>query len=58
VDDAVAKLQTAKADWAAKQSGPLADLNTALQHAGQNPVTLFDAEKLPVEEEDEGQDLP
>ena len=58
VDDAAAKLQTAQADWAAKQSGPLADLNTALQHAGQNPVTLSDAEKLPVEDDDEGQDLP
>jgi hypothetical protein len=57
-DDALAKLETAKADWTAKQSGPLADLNAALQRAGQNPVTLSDAAKLPVEEPDEGQDLP
>ena len=58
VDDQIAKLAALKAEWTAKQAGPLAELNAALARAGQQPVTLAEAEKLPIETPDDGEDLP
>jgi photosystem II stability/assembly factor-like uncharacterized protein len=58
VTDNVAKLDAAKTDWAAKKSGPLADLNASLARAGQKPIEITDADLRKIEEPDEGEDLP
>ncbi len=56
--EALTKLDAAKRDWEATKAGPLADINAALTHAGEKPVSASDADKLHVEAPDDGQDLP
>jgi len=55
---ATAALDGAKQAWAARKSGPLADLNAALAKAGQKPITIPPADKLEIEAPDPGEDLP
>jgi photosystem II stability/assembly factor-like uncharacterized protein len=58
VSDTLATLETAKKDWEATKTGPLADLNTALTRAGQKPIEISAADLRDVEEPDDGMDLP
>jgi photosystem II stability/assembly factor-like uncharacterized protein len=58
VYDTLAALETAKKDWEATKTGPLADLNTALTRAGQKPIEISAADLRDVEEPDDGMDLP
>ena len=58
VDDALAKLDAVKRDWALAKSGSLANLNAALSRAGEKPVVIPDRDKLTAEEPEEGTDLP
>jgi len=58
VADALTKLKTARNDWAAEKSGPLARLNAALMRSGHKPVAVTAAELREVDEPDTGQDLP
>jgi photosystem II stability/assembly factor-like uncharacterized protein len=55
---AIAALDTARKDWEATKSGPLADLNATLMRAGQKPVEISAAALRDVEEPDDGEDLP
>jgi hypothetical protein len=58
VSDTLATLETAKKDWEAAKSGPLAELNAALTRAGQKPIEISAADLRDVEEPDDGEDLP
>ncbi len=58
VANTLAMLDTAKQNWDTLKSGPLADLNAALAHAGQKPIEISAADLRDVEESDDGDDLP
>ena len=58
VDEALARLEQVKREWAEAKSGSLANLNAALARAHEKPLVIPDKDKLRSEEPDEGEDLP
>jgi photosystem II stability/assembly factor-like uncharacterized protein len=58
VNDALAKLDRVKSDWAALKSGSLAKLNAALVRSGQKPIAVTPADLRAADAPDSGQDLP
>jgi len=58
VSDALTKLEQAKHDWEVLKSGPLAELNAALQKAGEKPIAVTAADLRRVEAPEDGEDLP
>jgi photosystem II stability/assembly factor-like uncharacterized protein len=56
--DAAAKIDAAWARWTAWKDHDLAAFNAELKRSGQEPVVLPQGDKLAVESEDDGEDLP
>ena len=56
--DAAAKIDAAWTRWTAWKDHDLAAFNAELKRAGLKPVALPEGDKLEVEGEDDGEDLP
>ena len=56
--EAAAKIDAAWARWSAWKDHDLAGFNAELKRAGLKPIVLPEGDKLKVDDEDDGEDLP